>query len=382
MSRGTDELTAHAREARVAAAKIAVRLTGLSIPATHDVWKQHKELLGALDNIDKDVQVVVRENATGPITTLPVNPPVTVPSVTPTPVSTPAPRATVSSITKARGTNWSCYEDGREHIAPTADYLKRVQQIRLPITWDYNKAEIDALLDIVDAVPGAVVWIECHSYGRVGNARNSSGVTTGPLATAQQIADHSVQIFKDFGAHASFRLMLDNEPMQQPGAWEQATQAAVTALAAAGYKGVLVVPLALASNVGAGPSRHPKPWILAPAGIEVVYNGHHYVEGQGEHSGQTVAQLDAYAKTRGFPTFADFIKAWFSWGLLGSEAWSNAPIVIGETHFVIPEHLALYLSLAKSRGVGVFLWADGVWNAGYGYKVNEDDLRVLDSARS
>jgi hypothetical protein len=193
---------------------------------------------------------------------------------------------------------------GRTHRfdGPTTyEFLARrgVSMVRLPFRWErvqpvpggpLDAAEVGHLRSAIDAAraEGLTVIPTVMNYGAywLHDATARQGNRT-PIGTPEVTEEHFIDLWRRLvgaiGNHPGVRAWgLMNEPVDLPGAapaWERVSADVVAAIRAAGNRLTVVVPGYQWSTVGSFLEVHPGgPWIDDVADA-VVYEGHHYFDG-------------------------------------------------------------------------------------------------------
>jgi hypothetical protein len=189
--------------------------------------------------------------------------------------------------------------------------------IRLPVRWErvqpvlggaLNAAEVQRIADAVGRANayGMRVILDIHNYGAYWLSNGTQGVRR-PIGSAEVTVAHFATLWRQLSS--SFRSTpglvgygLMNEPvgMAGPVAWEQASQAAVTAIRQNGDTKLVLVPGYNWSGAQQWTSQHPKPWITDTA-ANVRYEAHHYWDrdSSGAYLNSYAAEV-ANAQARGY----------------------------------------------------------------------------------
>jgi hypothetical protein len=164
--------------------------------------------------------------------------------------------------------------------------------VRLPVRWErvqpvlggaLNAAEVQRISDAIGRADahGMRVILDIHNYGAYWLSDGSQGVRRA-IGSAEVTVNHFATLWRLLST--SFRSTpglvgygLMNEPvgMAGPLAWEQASQAAVTAIRQNGDTKLVLVPGYNWSGAQQWTSQHPRPWITDTA-ANVRYEAHHY----------------------------------------------------------------------------------------------------------
>jgi hypothetical protein len=217
---------------------------------------------------------------------------------------------------------------GKEYIYPSQGLLdllasRGIRVIRLPFRWErlqrvpgqaFDSAELGLLRDAVARArqSGLSVILDVHNYGAYYLFDGSQGVRRA-IGTSQLPITHFADLWRRLSATFAadptvigYGLM--NEPVQLPSVngaspaqvWEQASQAAVSAIRQNGDSKLVLVPGYFWSGVKHLPAQHPKAWIVDPA-ANLRYEAHHYFDrdNSGNYRYSYAEELED-AKARGF----------------------------------------------------------------------------------
>jgi hypothetical protein len=203
---------------------------------------------------------------------------------------TPGPLEATSAFSNANpGTYNSAYHfDTQASFSYVAS--RGVSLVRLPVRWErvqptlggaLNPAEVSRITDAVAraGAAGLRVILDIHNYGAYWLSNGTQGVRR-PIGSAEVTVDHFASLwanlstaFKANAGVAGYGLMNEPVGMAGPGAWEQASQAAVTAIRHNGDSKLVLVPGYNWSGAQQWTSQHPKAWITD---TNIRYEAHHY----------------------------------------------------------------------------------------------------------
>lgn len=223
----------------------------------------------------------------------------------------------------AYGDDWFYEVDGETRDDPAGmEYLgaEGVEAIRVDFRWEriqhalhgpLDAAEVARIRAMLDAAhdAGMVVVLDMGNFGHrkpLGAAGDGqSGPSIGdPELPISAYTDAWVRIVGAFGAHpavAGWEIM--NEPVAMTGGverWKQVSQAAVSAIRAAGSPHLIYVDGYNWAQVQGWTARHAGAWIRDPLGDEpdrIRYTGHHYWDGGGYGGDGTYGSEDVTATT-------------------------------------------------------------------------------------
>jgi hypothetical protein len=280
---------------------------------------------------------------------------------------TPGPLDATSGFSNANpGTYNSAY-----HFDTQASYSyvasRGITLIRLPLRWErvqptlggpLDAAEVGRIADAVAraAAAGMRVVLDIHNYGAywlfdgtqgVRRAIGSAEVTVGHFATLW--AKLSAAFAANAGV-AGYGLMNEPVGMAGPVAWEQASQAAVTAIRQNGDSKLVLVPGYNWSGAQQWTSQHPRSWI---ADTNVRYEAHHYWDrdSSGAYLNSYTSEV-ADAQARGYvasPAPAPVIagSAWYS---NGTRTASGPPGTVVQVYAVNTIELVPYRLVLATAG--------------------------------
>ena len=203
---------------------------------------------------------------------------------------TPGPLDATSSFSNANpGTYNSAY-----HFDTQASYSyvasRGITLVRLPVRWErvqpslggpLNAAEVSRITDAVAraAAAGMRVILDIHNYGAYWLSDGAQGVRR-PIGSPEVTVAHFASLWANlstaFAANAGvagYGLMNEPVAMAGPGAWEQASQAAVTAIRQNGDAKLVLVPGYNWSGAQQWTAQHPRAWV---ADANIRYEAHHY----------------------------------------------------------------------------------------------------------
>lgn len=203
---------------------------------------------------------------------------------------TPGPLDVTSSFSNANpGTYNSAYHfDTQASFSYVAS--RGISLVRLPVRWErvqptlggpLNAAEVTRIADAVAraGAAGLGVVIDIHNYGAYWLSNGSAGVRR-PIGSAEVTVAHFASLwanlstaFKNNAAVVGYGLMNEPVGMAGPGAWEQASQAAVTAIRQNGDSKLVLVPGYNWSGAQQWTTQHPRAWITD---ANIRYEAHHY----------------------------------------------------------------------------------------------------------
>lgn len=287
---------------------------------------------------------------------------------------------TLADLRAVRGFNWYGMEDGLRapSLAELQDAANRgLRFLRVPQPYDCDRAAVQRLL--ADASQ-AGVWISPHphNYGRIGGTPKISA-TDGALITTAN-ADQWVQKCLDdlaaFSRYPAYVPLDMNEPSQR-AEWEEISRRRVAALRGAGYAGIVGVSAGARSSAAGINSTHPLGWWHTDDPLAFV-EVHHYLEGILPEGVKSRASMDAYARSKGSPTYLAHVEKTFGYGLFGTLKWRSVPKLVGEFAFppALIKELHLYLSKLDVADAGALLWAGGMWGT-YPYKMTPEQRNAL-----
>jgi hypothetical protein len=219
---------------------------------------------------------------------------------------TPGPLDATSSFSNA---NPGVYDRAYHYdLSPSFAYLasRGISLVRLPIRWERVQPNLDGPLDAMEVqrisaavsraqAAGLRVILDVHNYGAYWLFDGAQGVRQ-PIGSASVTVTHFAGLWRllstSFAGHsgvAGYGLM--NEPVGMAGAqhWEQASQAAVSAIRRNGDAKLVLVPGYNWSGAQQWTSQHPAAWISDPYN-NIRYEAHHYFDR--DNSG---AYLNSYA---------------------------------------------------------------------------------------
>jgi|GEM_PF-973212 hypothetical protein len=219
---------------------------------------------------------------------------------------TPGPLDATSSFSNA---NRGAYDQAYHYdLAASFSYLasRGISLVRLPIRWERVQPTLGGPLDAAEVqrigaavsraqAAGLRVILDVHNYGAYWLFDGAQGVRQ-PIGSASVTVAHFATLWRllssSFAGHTGvtgYGLM--NEPVGMAGAWqwEQASQAAVTAIRQDGDAKLVLVPGYNWSGAQQWTSQHPVAWIADPSD-NVRYEAHHYFDR--DNSG---AYLNSYA---------------------------------------------------------------------------------------
>lgn len=228
---------------------------------------------------------------------------------------TPGPLDATSSFSNANpGTYNSAYHfDTQASFSYVAS--RGITLVRLPVRWERVQPTLGGPLDaaevarITDAVARAAaaglrVVIDIHNYGAYWLSDGSQGVRRAigsPEVTVAHFASLWANLSAAFKANAGvagYGLMNEPVGMAGPAAWEQASQAAVSAIRHNGDTKLVLVPGYNWSGAQQWTAQHPRAWI---ADANVRYEAHHYWDrdSSGAYLNSYAAEV-ADAQARGY----------------------------------------------------------------------------------
>ena len=205
---------------------------------------------------------------------------------------TPGPLEATSAFSNANpGTYDSAYHfDTQASFSYVAS--RGINLVRLPVRWErvqptlggaLNPAEVQRISDAVAraGAAGMRVVLDIHNYGAYWLSNGSQGVRR-PIGSAEVTVAHFASLwanlstaFKANAGVAGYGLMNEPVGMAGPAAWEQASQAAVTAIRESGDAKLVLVPGYNWSGAQQWTSQHPRAWISDPH-ANIRYEAHHY----------------------------------------------------------------------------------------------------------
>src|SRR5215210_5863261 len=242
---------------------------------------------------------------------------------------TPGPLEATSAFSNANpGTYNSAYHfDTQASFSYVAS--RGITLVRLPVRWErvqpslggpLNAAEVQRITDAVAraAAAGMRVIIDIHNYGAYWLSNGTQGVRR-PIGSAEVTVAHFASLwrnlstaFKANAGVAGYGLMNEPVGMAGPVAWEQASQAAVTAIRNNGDTKLVLVPGYNWSGAQQWTTQHPRAWITD---ANVRYEAHHYWDrdSSGAYLNSYAAEV-ADAQARGYTASAPIIagSTWYS----------------------------------------------------------------------
>ena len=253
---------------------------------------------------------------------------------------TPGPLDATSAFSNANpGTYNSAY-----HFDTQASYSyvasRGITLVRLPVRWErvqptlggpLNPAEVQRIAEAVAraAAAGMRVIIDIHNYGAYWLSNGSQGVRR-PIGSAEVTVAHFAALwanlstaFKANAGVAGYGLMNEPVGMAGPVAWEQASQAAVTAIRQNADAKLVLVPGYNWSGAQQWTSQHPRAWI-SDAYANIRYEAHHYWDrnNSAEYPNSYAAEV-ADAQARGYTASARPVIAGSGWYSDGTHAASG-----------------------------------------------------------
>jgi hypothetical protein len=205
---------------------------------------------------------------------------------------TPGPLEATSTFSNANpGTYNSAYHyDTLQSFGYVAS--RGMSLVRLPVRWErvqpvlggqLNAAEVQRITDAIGRAHahGLRVILDIHNYGAywlsngiqgVRRAIGSAEVTVTHFASLWRLLSNS---FRATPGLVGYGLMNEPVGMASPFVWEQASQAAVTAIRQNGDTKLVLVPGYNWSGAQQWTRQHARPWISDPA-ANVRYEAHHY----------------------------------------------------------------------------------------------------------
>jgi hypothetical protein len=169
-----------------------------------------------------------------------------------------------------------------------------------------NAAEVQRITDAVGraAAAGMRVVLDIHNYGAYWLSDGAQGVRR-PIGSPEVTVAHFASLWANLSAAfaanagvAGYGLMNEPVAMAGPGAWEQASQAAVTAIRQNGDSKLVLVPGYNWSGAQQWTAQHPRAWI---ADANIRYEAHHYWDrdSSGAYVNSYAAEV-ADAQARGY----------------------------------------------------------------------------------
>jgi hypothetical protein len=203
---------------------------------------------------------------------------------------TPGPLDATSTFSNANpGTYNSAYHfDTQQSFNYVAS--RGITLVRLPVRWERVQRTLGGALDaaevqrISDAVArarsaGMRVIIDIHNYGAYWLSDGTQGVRRA-IGSAEVTEGHFASLwsnlstaFKGDAGVVGYGLMNEPVAMAGPLAWEQASQAAVTAIRNNGDSKLVLVPGYNWSGAQQWTTQHARAWI---ADTNIRYEAHHY----------------------------------------------------------------------------------------------------------
>ncbi len=211
--------------------------------------------------------------------------------------------------------------DYRYDSQESFDYLasQGIDTVRLPFRWERIQPALGEELDDEELgrlrgtvhrayTAGLEVILDVHNYGAYHLTDGTRGVRRA-IGSEEVSQDDFVDLWRRLSA--AFReepgviaYDLMNEPSNLPEVdhrppaqvWEEASQAAVTAIRAGGDDTLIMVAGYHYSHAGEWPEQHPQPWIEDPAD-NYRYEAHHYWKHDDGNSYDTEV---AYAEEMGY----------------------------------------------------------------------------------
>jgi hypothetical protein len=230
---------------------------------------------------------------------------------------TPGPLESTSNFSNANpGTYNSAYHfDTQQSFSYVAS--RGITLVRLPVRWErvqpllggpLSTAELQRITDAVTRASnaGLGVILDIHNYGAYWLSNGSQGVRRAigsPEVTVTHFATlwrHLSTAFRSNPGVVGYGLMNEPVGMTGPAAWEQASQAAVTAIRQNADNKLVLVPGYNWSGAQQWTSQHPRAWISDPA-ANVRYEAHHYWDrdSSGAYLNSYAAEV-ADAQARGY----------------------------------------------------------------------------------
>ena len=288
---------------------------------------------------------------------------------------TPGPLDVTSAFSNANpGTYNSAYHfDTQQSFSYVAS--RGINLVRLPLRWErvqptlggpLNAAEVQRIADAVAraTAAGMRVILDIHNYGAYWLSDGAQGVRR-PIGSAEVTVAHFASLwrnlstaFKANAGVAGYGLMNEPVGMAGPAAWEQASQAAVTAIRDTGDSKLVLVPGYNWSGAQQWASQHPRAWISAPY-AHIRYEAHHYWD-----RNNSAAYLSSYAaevadaEARGYvassPTSSRPVIAGSAWYSDGTQTASGTAGAVVQVYAVNAVQLVPYkLVLATAACVDV-----------------------------
>jgi aryl-phospho-beta-D-glucosidase BglC (GH1 family) len=157
-----------------------------------------------------------------------------------------------------------------ERVQPTLGGALDVTEVQR-LTDAVGRASAAGLRVILDVHNYGAYWLSDGSQG-VRQAIGSAQLPVAQFATLWQLLSAS---FRANPGVVGYDLMNEPVGMSGPAAWEQASQAAVTAIRQSGDTKLVLVPGYNWSGAQQWTSQHPRAWITDPAN-NIRYEAHHY----------------------------------------------------------------------------------------------------------
>ncbi|HEX7277225.1 MAG TPA: cellulase family glycosylhydrolase [Acidimicrobiales bacterium] len=282
---------------------------------------------------------------------------------------TPGPLDATSAFSNANpGTYNSAYHfDTQQSFSYVAS--RGINLVRLPVRWErvqptlggaLNAAEVQRISDAVAraSAAGMRVIIDIHNYGAYWLSNGTQGVRH-PIGSAEVTVTHFASLwrnlstaFKANAGVAGYGLMNEPVGMAGPVAWEQASQAAVTAIRQNADPKLVLVPGYNWSGAQQWTSQHPRAWITD---ANVRYEAHHYWDR--DNSGaylNTYAAEVANAQARGYvgspPTPTRPVIAGSGWYSDGTRTASGPAGAVVQVYAVNAVQLVPYTLILGTAG--------------------------------
>lgn len=228
---------------------------------------------------------------------------------------TPGPLDPTSTFSNANpGTYDSAYHfDTQQSFSYVAS--RGINLVRVPVRWErvqpvlggaLNAAEVQRIADAVAraGAAGMRVIIDIHNYGAYWLSDGTQGVRR-PIGSAEVTVAHFASLwrnlstaFKANAGVAGYGLMNEPVGMAGPAAWEQASQAAVTAIRQNADSKLVLVAGYNWSGAQQWTNQHPRAWITD---ANIRYEAHHYWDrdNSGAYVNSYAAEV-ADAQARGY----------------------------------------------------------------------------------